>query len=1069
MRKFLLMCFAFGIALSVWAQDRVVTGRVTSAEDGTALPGVNVVIKGTTNGTVTDTEGKYSLSVPASANVTIAFSFIGLKTVEIAAGDKSVVDVQLGVDITQLSEVVVTGLNIQRESKNLGYSVATVKNEVINQAKVTNLAAALSGKVSGLQINQTSNSVSGGDVRIVLRGNRSFLGNNQALVVLDGVQVDNTYLNSINPNDVENVTVLKGANAAALYGSQASNGVLVITTKSGGGKKGGAPEITFSNTTQLNSVSYIPKLQTRFGMNGGEGPGADSFNVDPNYGFGYYIPYENQNYGPEFNGQLVQLGRPLQDGRTQMVTYENRYNDHLKFWDVGVNQQNDLSFSMGTENSHYYVSVQDVQNNGIVPKDQYRRDVFRFNGDTKYGIFKTAYKVAYTVTSQNVYSNWNGSLNNNLYWSWMNVGMSVPLTQYKDWKNNIWASPTGWYDDFFENPYFVIDQNRLHQNRQDFLGSLDMSVQATKWLSFTARGGLTNYVQHDNYQVAPKVYDLTLANPNKTTAAQSKSTNGVIPGATGDYYTTSRRVNADFMANISHSFNQELSVTGVLGFNIFDDYYTDNSVYATALAYSDPQIYNVAYRSGILQGTSQTKRYRRESVYADAAINWRYLTLHGDWRNDWISLLAPGNWSFSYPEVDLAFRFTDAIPALKENRFINFGKITASYGKTGNVNVDPYQLKTPINAGTPFNVPVMYLGGGIVTPSLMPEFTLSKEVGIELGLWEERISAKANYYETNTTNQTVPFQVSTTTGYSSALVNVGEMLNQGLEFDLSVTPLKTASGLAWTVGGNFTDVIANTPTYIYQDANGNVTNRIQVLNNSQNGTNSYATVGYNYPTLFTTDWARVPDGPQAGRVIVDPVSGLPTRNPNLVNLGQTNPRYRLGLTTNVSWKGISLSILLDYRAGNVIYNQFGQNIEFGGIGYKSAQAGRQRFVYPNSAILNSDGTYSANTNVTVQEGNYNFWQSTFNTIGSVYVTSAAFWKLRELSLSYQIPSAITQKIKLKSARVSVVARNLFMWRPKSNQWTDPEFSNDTSNGTGTVGTNILPPVRTYGANVTLTF
>jgi TonB-linked SusC/RagA family outer membrane protein len=1090
MKKFLLVCFSFVFALSAWAQDRVVSGKVTSPENGgEALPGVNVVLKGTTNGTVTDVSGLYKLTVPATGG-TLVFSFIGHETQEIAVGDRTTVDVTMATDTKVFDEVVVTTQGIQREAKTLGYSVATVKGDLINQAKVTNLAAALSAKVSGLQINQVNNGVNGG-VRVVLRGNRSFLGNNQALIVLDGVQVSSDYLNTLNPNDVESVTVLKGANAAALYGSSASNGVLVITTKVG---KTGPPELTFSSTTQLNKVAFIPKLQNTFGQNGGEGPGADVFNLNYNFPYGQYVAYENQNYGPQFNGSLVQLGRPLQHPvlvngvltDRQMVPYQAS-SDHLKFFNTGVTTQNDISFSAGDATSHYYISVQDVATSGVLPKDKYRRDAIRFNGDKQYGIFNIAYKIGYTLQHTDVNFSPggapnglsgvgpadNGAIGNSVYWLWMNTAQNVDLTKYKDWKNNIWASNTGWYDDFYSNPYFSIDNNRRVTNQTAISGNLQGSVQATKWLSLVARLGYTDNTLQQTENTGPVVYDLTLANPNRYSVSQSVPTGGVIPGTTSLTYTSDKRINTDVLATATHKFGQDLTVRAIAGNNVFDDLANASNINAASLVYSDPQIYNVAYRNGNLGGSTAISRQRRISYYGDASVTWKYLTVHGSYRNDATSLLSQTARSFSYPEIDASFIFTDAIPGLKDNQFLNFGKITGSIAKVGNVSLNPYQLNTTINAGTPYSlpgagsVPVFYLGGNVVSQSLKPEFTLSKEVTLELGLWDEKINFKTAYYQTNTTNQTVPFQVSSATGYSQALINTGEMLNKGLEFDFAITPVSTSSGFIWKVGANFTEVITNKPLSIYTSPSKDVLTSINVSDNQGNATNSYAIVGQQYPQLKTTDWKRDPQG----RVIVDAVTGLPSRNPTLINAGQTNPKHRLGLSTMLSYKGFNLNILVDYRSGNVIFNNLGQNIEFGGIGYQSALAGRQRFVYPNSSVVNSDGTtYHANTNVTVNEGNYNFWQSVYNTVGTPYVTSAAFWKLREVNFGYTFPKSMLSTFKfVKNLRVSLVGRNLLMWRPKSNLWTDPEFATDTSNANGTTTTGQLPPARTYGANLTVTF
>jgi len=1076
MKKFLLVCFSFVFVLSAWAQDRVVSGKVTSAEDGTALPGVNVLLKGTTVGTVTSADGEFKLNVPASGG-TLVFSFIGFQTQEAAIGDRSVIDIVLATDVQQLNEVIVTAVGITREARTIGYSVANIKNDLLTQAKVTNAAAALSGKVSGLQINQTDNGVNG-SVRIVLRGNRSFLGNNQALVVLDGVQVSNDYINSINPNDIESTTILKGATAAALYGSNASNGVMIINTKTG---RSSVPVITLSSTTQVESVSYIPKLQTRFGMNGGESGTSDpgNFYLDPNFPTPY-TAYENQNFGPEFNGAIVPLGLPLANGSRQYTDYSSKYNEHLNFFKHATTQQSDISFAVGDKTSNYYVSFQDVDKHGTIPNDKYRRDAFRFNGSKTYGIFKVDYKIQYTSTLTDVNFAPNGDFRTTAYWQWINVGMNVPLTQYKDWRNNPYASLSGWYDEYYYNPYWMVDNNRRKTNNQDFLGNLELSVQPTKWMNLLARGGLTNRSFHQQDHNEAYVFDPAIVYPT----AQRLGNPGNVPAGLNEIYGNNKRINIDLLATFSKKVN-DLDLRLIGGNNIFDDYFTGVSISTSNLLPFNPTIYNTQYRNGNLSGGHGESRQRRVSVYGDFTATWKnLLTLHGSFRNDWTSLLSQSNRSFHYPEVDMAFVFTDAIPMLKDNQIISFGKITASWAKVGNVSLNPYELQGVFAAGTPYttngNVPVLYQSRSVVDASLKPEFTTAKEIGLDMGFWDQKITAQASYYTSSTTNQTVSFGTSVATGFTQARVNTGEMLNQGLEFDLKVTPITTASGLKITLGGNYTHIINNKVLSIYTSATGDQLNQIQITDNGTafgglgpptgNQLNSYAIVGQQYPQLQTTDYYR----DSQGRVIVDPVTGLPTRNSALVPFGQTNPKDRLGLWTQATWKGFSFYVLFDYRAGNVIFNQIGNNLDFSGTSYTSALAGRQRFVWPNSVIKNSDGTFSSpgtpNTNVTINDGNIAFWTGAYNTTGSNYVSSAAFWKLREMSLGYDVPKGIVEKTKvIKTAKVTLTGRNLFMWRPKSNVYTDPEFSQDNSNAVGTTTVFQTPPTRLYGVNLTLTF
>lgn len=384
MKKTLLfLLISLWISFESVGQDRTISGKVTSAEDGSTLPGVNVVVKGTTIGTVTDANGAYSLSVPSSGTV-LVFTFIGLKSSEVEVGDRSVVDVPMGQDLTQLNEVVVTALGIEKSAKSIGYAVTKVKNEELTQSKAINVATALSGKVAGLQINTINNGINP-TTRITLRGNRSLTGNNQALIVIDGTQSTSDAINYLNPDDIESVTVLKGANAAALYGADASNGALVITTKKGNV----VPAINFSNTTYWESISFMPKFQERFGS------GTENYSR-------VYIPFENQSYGPEFDGSTVDLGRTLEDGSIQKTTYSYKKDAKKKSYDVGHTVQNSLSLTGGDKTSTYFLSLQDVNTTGIVPGDKNRRTSVRFNASrTMFEKLKTSFNVAYALRQTN--------------------------------------------------------------------------------------------------------------------------------------------------------------------------------------------------------------------------------------------------------------------------------------------------------------------------------------------------------------------------------------------------------------------------------------------------------------------------------------------------------------------------------------------------------------------------------------------------------------------------------------------------------------------------------------------
>src|SRR2546428_3573556 len=437
--KFLVLFFSL-LALNVSAQQKKISGTVTAKSDGLPIPGVSVQVKGTSLGAQTDVDGKFTISVDEGA--TISFAYLGFKTKDAKVGGSTVLNVALEADQQLLNEVVVTALGIKRQSRELGTSTATVSAAEITATKSTNIINGLTAKVAGLQINTVNNGVNP-ETRVVLRGNRSMTGNNQALIVLDGVPVPSSVLNTLNPEDVDNISILKGASAAALYGSDATNGALVVTTKKGSK----TPKFTYSNSTQFENISFFPKLQEKFGL------GSDEWDQ-------VYTSYENQQYGPAFDGSLVPIGTKTADGSTQQITYIARPDERKNFFDTGSSIQNNFSISTGDEKSALYVSYQNVSNKNVVPKDKFNRNTFRLNASKEFGKFTAGFNSSFSVN--NVDATANADRNNSVYWNVVNTSVLVPLTQYKDWRNDPYANPNGYYNEYYYNPYFVIDNNRLN-------------------------------------------------------------------------------------------------------------------------------------------------------------------------------------------------------------------------------------------------------------------------------------------------------------------------------------------------------------------------------------------------------------------------------------------------------------------------------------------------------------------------------------------------------------------------------------------------------------------------------
>ena len=1015
------------------AQDRVIAGKVTTSEDGSGLPGVNVSIVGTAKGVITSTDGSFKLNLPATAKK-VKISFVGFVTQEIEIGSRTSLDVKLAPNANELTEVVVTAFGQQRQPRELGGAMANVKSKELTQANAVNLQNGLVGKVSGLQISTVNNGVFA-NTRIVLRGNRSLTGNNQALLVLDGVPVNLDLINSINPNDIADVTILKGANAAALYGSDAANGVMIVTTKKGAGKK---PTVTFSSVNQFENISFFPALQTRFGA----GSSVDKF------GEGVYDPIENQGYGDEFDGSLREIGRPLEDGTIQKYTYEARPKEKTNFFNTGLTRQNDISFSAGDDRGSFYMSAQDVDIKGTVPDDKNHRNTVRFNANRKYGKFVGSFSSAYTQSNYDV-----ASSSGDIYWRVMNSPMNIPLTNFKD-INQPFGDFNSYYNDYFDNPYQKIADNRTKGRRDQFTGNAELNFRATSWLSFMYRAGFTLDNITTKSTSASRTYSDFAKHNGRYVSRDGQDSRASV----SDQSIFGTRLVNDFMITAEKTY-QDFNFRFTGGITSRESYSKNLFIAGGNLVV--PTLFNVSNRTGEPGVSEGSGRSRLFAVLGDLQLgykNWAFLEITG--RQDTDSRLSQGNNTYFYPSVSGSVVLSDAIGALKDNSLLSYLKVKASWAKVGSVSLSPYSLESTFTqAGVyPYgSLPGFTANNTVLNPNLKPEFLDSKEWGLEASFWNGRATFELSNYVQDNSNQIINVGISSSTGYTGALVNAGEFQNSGWEFDLKFTPLLNGpGGLKWNASANLS-INDSKVTKLYEG-----------LDELSIGNSNYAIIGQPFPLLKLTDYKRDP----AGRVIVDAVTGYPSQDATLKNKGRTSTKYILGLNSSLEYKGFTLSAVAEYRGGSYILNALGSDLDFTGISYRTGANGRQRFVYPNSVIANADGTYTPNTNITVANGGYGFFESTGNNrnIQTNYLTSAAFWKLREIVFSYSLPNSLLAKTKaFKSAKIAIMGRNLLMLRPTSNQWTDPEFNVDTSNAQGFTTTGQTPPTRLYGVNLTLTF
>jgi len=1060
MKKFLLMCFSFGFALSVWAQDRVVTGKVTSTEDGIAIPGVNVVLKGTTNGTVTDADGNYKISVPSGG--VLLFSFIGLATQEVAIGERSVLDVQMVSDTQQLSEVVVTGAGgLKARERELGTASTNINYDVLSVGKAVNAVAGLQGKVPGLNISATSSGVNP-NYRIILRGQRSMTGSNEALIVLDGVIVPSDVLSNLNMNDIESVNVLRGAGAAALYGSQASNGALIVTTKKG---KKGTLDISASQSVQFQQVAFYPKFQTKFGS------GGSGYGVNPD-GTGFFSQYENQSYGPAFDGSDRPLGAPQETGYQDHTSYSYK-NGHELFWEIGRTNQTNISISSGDDKSSIFVSGQYVTVTGTTPGDKYTRGNLRVNGTRKISDkVNLSYAVGYAPSLGDI-----SSATGTIYSNMLNMPSNVDITKYKDWQNTTpgaasIGNPNNFYNPWYQNPYFTAGNYREKDKNNFLTGNVEVKITPIKGLDLIAREGIASREYFQKSTVGAFKY----TDYAKHTPLSSKTD---IPGSDAEISLWSLQSITDFLAQYSKSVSKfHIQVTG--GMQL-----VENQAKYTTLGVSGlqvPGLFNISTGLGTPNFGSAEIKTRLIGGYAKATVSYNdWLFLTGTGRNDWDSRLEVSNRSFFYPSAELSAVLTDAIPTLK-SEMLSYLKVRGGISRTGQVNLaqtfnlgtvqfsdyGAYALNTTYNAnaqGFPYGSLAGYsINSRLVAKGIKPEITNQYEAGVDANFWNDRIIASATYFHSQTSNQTISTGTSWASGFSSLLTNVGVTQSQGIEASLKVTAFKTQDWTV-TVGGNYTyldnTVVSITPLVpsITLATSGNAASQVFA--------------GKAFPVITGYDYNRDPQG----HVIVDKTTGLPTQTSDIKVLGNATPKHILGMNASAGYKNFTFSILFEYRGGYSIYNGVGPELDWSGTGYRTALYNRQSFVFPNSVIANPDGSYTKNTSVAIINGNGNngFWSDGINRqVTSNYVTSGQFLKLREISLGYNLTpflKGLGGKF-IKGGDISVQGRNLFLWMAKDNYYTDPEYSVAAGNGRNGTGLNDLgttPPVRYYGATLNLKF
>jgi TonB-linked SusC/RagA family outer membrane protein len=1024
-----------------FAQTRTVTGVVTDPS-GAYVSFATITESGTKNSVSSDVSGSFSIKVKSSTSE-LVYSASGFttKTVPIV-GTKADAVLQRGSSTELVGVVVNVGLGRSRLKSSLGFAAASLAPKEIVQAGATNLQNALAAKVSGLNINTVNSGVLGNNVRITLRNIRSLTGNNQPLLLLDGVPIALSYISSINPNDVGDVTILKSAASTAIYGPDGVNGAIVITTKKG---TRGTPVITLSHSTQFEQISYLPNFQTRFGS---------GYDQDPNTGQGEFKAIEQQSWGSEFDGSVKQFGQTGPQGQKFIGTYDYKQNGRRNFFQTGVTNQTDLSYSA----ENFYLSAQNVDISGTMKNDVNRRRTVAMRTEKTINKFKAIVNLRYTNGKFNI-----ASQPRLVYYNVTSAPGQYDLGQLDDWKNDYFSSPDGYYTTYLDGtgktPAFLRDNQRLAGKSDDIIGNLEFNYKANQNLNFVYRLGttLTNSVSTSTtnaYKISP--FAKTLTDP------MSRD----IPAALSEATTFSSRINSEILINYDKKLSDKLSFSATAGHNFRVITSKGQSIGSTNLAFTD--FLSIVNRNGepnVNIGGS-TQKLERFFGRVDFDYN-KWLSIGGTISRDRDSRLVPKTINFTNKEISATYYGGSAalllhnlIPGIGDGHKLNFAKIRGAISKTGTVGqLQPYDNESRYGAATffPFGSTQGYVRSTqLIDANFKPEFVNTKEVGLELGFLKNRVSFEATYYNQNNTNQILGINLSSTTGYNSFLKNAGAFTNNGLELDLKLTPLVTIKDVSIGIKVNYT----------YQTSK--VTQIVPGLDEIGVGSNNYVIVGKSAYVFKLVDYMR---DPATGKVIVDKGTGMPSINTNLTTFGKTTPDNIFGGSLNVDWKNISFTAVVDYRTGNQVLNDdLGGFLDDNGISARSAENGRRAFVFPNSVYLEG-GKYVDNANVYTRDYGRLFYNEDINNnVQTNYLADGSFFKLREVSMTYTMPQSLFASSKaIKGVSFGVTGRNLLTWRPKSNQWSDPEFSTGTGNAQGSASAANLPPTRIFGANVKITF
>jgi len=1036
----------------VHAQSIIVKGTVTGKPDGLALGGVTVSVKGTAKATQTNTQGQFEIS--AQTKDILQFSFIGYATQELKASET--LQVSLEQASGALNEVVVTALGIARQKKSLGYAVQELKAKDISETAEPNLVNTIEGKVAGVRVTNSQGDM--GSSRIVIRGETSISGYNQPMFVINGFPVDNdqylgtnpsrdfaNLISDLNSNDIESISFLKGPNAAALYGSRAAHGVVLIKTKNGKKKKGVGVEV--NSNTSFDNLLTLPKYQNVFGQ-GANG----EFSYKDGAGGGINDNVD-ESWGPKMNGQLIPQ---FFDGTPQpFVAHPNNVKSFFK---TGVSYNNGIAFGDATDKYDYRFSVNTRRMFGVIPNSDLGRNNFSLNStlklDPKLTLTVDAYYIQ-TNAGNLPGSGGKRSTSTMLQFIWM--GRQVDMDKLRDHYYST-LSPLNWNNAYYSNPFFVANQNTVGQHRDRLIGNIGLSYKITDELTANLKSATDYYTDRRKLKIA-------------------YGTSGTPYGSYEEDAYTVNETNTEFTLNYNKKLTSDFSLEVLAGSNIRTKSFEENDQKAPRLAVAG--LYTLTNSRDPLISANNYYKLKTYSLFGTAQLSYRnYAFLDFTSRNDWASTLPIDNLSYFYPSVTASLVLSDAFNIKSD--VLSYAKIRGGWSKVG-AEAGAYQLKNTYPFITPTfgSYPQLTAGTLYLDPNLKPEMTTASEIGAEAGFLNNRVRLDLSLYQSSSYNQILNVFVSNTTGYSQKLVNGGRLNNKGLEVQLGVTPVKLTH-FTWDINANYS---MNRSKLKSLDDQGILKNYVL---GSDGSIETVATIGQPYGSLFGTAFLR----DAQGNIIVND-DGTPATNPTNKVLGKYTPDWLGGITNTFTYDNLSLSVLIDGSFGGRQYSSTnatgsytgvlastlpGRDAAHGGLSYYYPGNDNSKTPVPGSAgpagekvyddgIIFKGITQAGKPNQAILPASQ--YYKTLNNFDEAWIYSSSFIKLREVRLSYALPSKWMKSIKFVGATVSLVGRNLWIIH-KNIPNVDPETAFNTGNGQGLEDLS-LPGTRSYGINVNFKF